>query len=688
MQQKPEGMEDRAQGSVSNQGEFNPGTSFRGVIKARRTPGVAISSIKNKFASVKRFARLTVTRRVSPGGERRDGMKNFVSYVQNRGPARRPLAIQRQPSEWRKLDMVLPNGSVVGESRARPTGAQLFDSLPKGQVIPPFRPPDTSSPRQVRRAAPKPAPAPSRERKAPQPRERMFSKVEEITSSKPPTVSREVEPAARDEEDIETPKEQPERDARQKPIADRQVIRREPEKRPISRPVEEPADEKGARLDEVTQEPPEPPSAPAVRREIGEIVRREPSAEKLPQPARDEPRKKDDILKPIDQPPAPPKVMRREEAAPPKVEKAEEPERPEVDREPPAIDRISEPLDAEVVRRFPDEESPPKPIATVSDETGAEAPEFRPIIEKFKLKPPEKMMVVKAPTRIIQRSPAPEPIRRPPDRLDQPPLGPSTIKSDVLEDDAPVEPTADLRPPLESRPREPLPSSKQPAQQRQYIAPVSRKTVHRQPGAEREPPKAAPLISRRRTVRRKAGSQDLFIGRRQIQKRIQRKEQQKLQQKRDLRSIGEKIGRPVVQRQVTQEASVDRAARLVSPAAEDLAAVRRRRAEYGTAQTLRRMPAEPAREAPPRSAEQEMPIVRTQRPSSLKDIVQRAIDPAEPPLETGVGEGETPAESFEWGPEEPEMPSMPDLRTIARRVFPLIRRMLAQERERSLGKHF
>lgn len=716
MPQEQKGTEDKAQGSVSNQDEINPGKPFRGVINLRRTPGVALASIKNKITRVKRFASVVAAKLKSPGEKRHDGMMNFVSYVRGRSSAHRPVAIQRQPSEWRKLDMVLPNGSSVGDSRARPTTAQLFEALPKGQVIPPFAPSDTPFSQRIRK---KPAkPGRGLRPKQPDPRARMFSKVIEIDSGKPPAVAEETEPAAREKEDTAIPKDHSERAVGRKPEKkagtirkDRRVIQREPEKRPISRPVEQPTD-KEERLDDVKETP---------------IVRREPSTEKDLQPARDEKPKTSDIFKPIDQPPTPPKLPRREKAAPPGVEKKEEPVQPAVDRKPPVSDQISEPPGEKVVRRAPDDRPPPKvvsettprepgrvevrPVPPVSSDagspdTGVEVPVFRPILDKPLIKPPGRMTIMKAPMRILQRSPAPEVVRRkiaPQGRLDQPFPAPPASPSTTRADEATFAPSAEVIPPLESRPRdvrrparrEPSHPSKQPVLPRQYIMPMSRITVRKQPETERDSTEAVPLVSRRRTVGIKPGSQDFFI-RRRIGKRIQRKVQflpQLLpQQKRDVRSISEKIGRPIVQRQVMRESPVDReaiqAASLVSPAAVGRVAGRGRRAEYGSGQTVRRMPEEPTRAGPPPSPARDMPVVRPPKQPGIKETIQRAIDPEEASLETQGGGDQPPDESFEWAPEESPGPSMPDLPTLARQVFPLIRRLLAQEKERSLGKQF
>ncbi|MCJ7622279.1 MAG: hypothetical protein MUO76_02160, partial [Anaerolineaceae bacterium] len=409
---------------------------------------------------------------------------------------------------------------------------------------------------------------------------------------------------------------------------------------------------------------------------------------------------------------APPKLPHREKAAPLKVEKKEKPDRPAADKKPPVKDQISEPLDEKMVRRVIDDEAPPKteikttprdpdrlekqPAAPIPHDTGVVVPEFRPILAKSRLRLPGRMPILKAPTRVVRRSPAPEAQQRkkePPKKLDrQLPVSPASIIGARAEDvsgETPVE----VRPALEIRPQEPSPPAKQPVQRKQYIMPLSRKkTIQRQHEPERVLSEVIPLISRRRTPERKPASQDLFIGPRRIEKRVQRKVQslpQPLQQpKRDIRSIGEKITRPVVQRQVSRESPVDRAADPVSKAVEDLAAVRGTRAVSGSAQTIRRMPEETSRHTPPSSPAQDMPIVQPSKPPVIKETIQREIGPGASSQETQMSADRPPDESFEWAPEEPISQSIPDLATLARQVFPIIRRMLAQEKERSLGRHF
>lgn len=175
--------------------------AYRGVIRRVRKAGVAQSGIFSRLAHVKQRAKISTLQRITPAFRARKTIERFVTEFRERQPSGMPVlakkAAPRKKSDWQKMEMVLPSGSVAAEGQRIPPETGTFapftptGNLSAGQVIPPFEPSNREPAlgesafsrrmKQISGGQPAEKPQPKK-RIAPQ--SRLYSKVVEINPRK------------------------------------------------------------------------------------------------------------------------------------------------------------------------------------------------------------------------------------------------------------------------------------------------------------------------------------------------------------------------------------------------------------------------------------------------------------------------------------------------------------------------
>jgi hypothetical protein len=173
----------------------------------RRQTAIALPRVRARWARIMGAARQMVGALRPANGPRLEGLKRFARQLPSRQRPFKPVVrvTQRRTQNWQALDLVLPNGTSLEESRPDFFSSDFMAGLPGlpgsrpaagGQVIPPLEQ-GTSYGQRGPQPQPKKA-EPARRFKKPAPGSRLYSKVEEVH----PGGRSEVLPAADDMEGV------------------------------------------------------------------------------------------------------------------------------------------------------------------------------------------------------------------------------------------------------------------------------------------------------------------------------------------------------------------------------------------------------------------------------------------------------------------------------------------------------
>lgn len=188
-----------------------PKTPYRGVIAARRKPGLTHALTASRLAQVKSRASVSAAQRSSLAREKRERTSQFLQRVRERRPALqpgRPARPTRSASSWGQMDMTLSNGAALSAANAFPAElpAPPFEqastprqtspprqvsspqqaSSPEVQSLPPLPSGESDFAKRMRQASSSKKPVQPQQARRTDPRTRTYSRVEESPRSSPP----------------------------------------------------------------------------------------------------------------------------------------------------------------------------------------------------------------------------------------------------------------------------------------------------------------------------------------------------------------------------------------------------------------------------------------------------------------------------------------------------------------------